>query len=116
MKVIIAGSRDIIVSVEKMDEIIKASGFEVTEVVSGTCRGVDISGETWAESNKIPIKPFPADWDKYFGRAGMIRNSKMAVYGETLIAIPHPTGSGTQDMIAKMRAAKKPVFVWRLDE
>lgn len=111
MKVIIAGSRDIALPFGKVALIVEASGYAITELVSGGCRGVDKSGEAWAAQNNIPTVIFSAEWEKYQGRAGPIRNSKMAVYAEALIAIPG-TGSGTQDMIRKMKAINKPVFIW----
>src|SRR5690554_7371831 len=78
MKLIIAGSRegfeiaDVFVAMEE-------SGFKnrVTEVVSGTARGVDRLGEAWAKANYIPIRRFPADWDKNGRAAGHIRNREM---------------------------------------
>lgn len=115
MKVIIAGSRDINLPFEKVEEIVKASGYNISELVSGGCRGIDKSGEAWAEAQNIPTVIFSAEWDKYIGRAGPIRNSKMAVYAEALIAVPG-SGPGTQDMINKMKAINKPVFIWRQDE
>lgn len=111
MRVIIAGGREINLSLEKVVEIVKASGYAVTEVVSGGAPGVDKSGEAFATQSNIPTVVFPADWEKYPGRAGPIRNSKMALYAEALIAVPG-AGPGTQDMIRKMRALNKPVFVW----
>lgn len=112
MKVIIAGSRDIVLSVSELSEIVTKSGLNITEVVSGTCRGIDVCGEEYALAKNLPVKRFPAEWKKYFGRAGGIRNAKMAVYADALIAIPG-VGPGTKDMIAKMKVAKKPVFVWK---
>lgn len=112
MKVIIAGSRDIFLPFEKIEEIVKASGFDLTQLVSGHCKGIDASGEAWAAQNSLPIVLFPPDWDKYLGRAGPIRNSKMAVFADALIAVPG-SGPGTQDMIQKMKALGKPVFIWK---
>lgn len=115
MKVIIAGGREIELPFEKVEEIVNASGYTVSEVVSGGASGVDKSGESWAVAKGIPVLVFPAEWAKYRGRAGTIRNAKMAVYADALIAVPG-TGPGTQDMIRAMRTIQKPVFVWREDE
>ena len=63
MKLIIAGSREI-TDIRVVQEAIKESGInlsEVTEIVSGTARGVDKLGEAVAIQNKIKIKRFPAD-------------------------------------------------------
>ena len=47
MKVIIAGSRGV-EDYALVEEAVKQSGFDITEVVSGTARGVDLLGEHWA--------------------------------------------------------------------
>ena len=81
MKTIIAGSRSIGVPAV-VHAAIDASGFEITEVVSGTARGVDRLGEVWARLKGIPIKQFPANWTVYGKRAGYLRNVQMAEYSD----------------------------------
>ena len=102
MKVIIAGSRTI-TEMNLVNRVIQASGFKITEVVSGKePRGVDHLGEIWANYNGIPVKPFPADWHQYGLAAGPIRNRKMAEYADAIIAIRSRLGTksnGTDDMI-----------------
>lgn len=113
MKTIIAGSRDIV----NMDHImfaISVSGFHITEVVSGTARGVDRLGEEWAKANSVPVKSFPADWDRYGKSAGHRRNTEMALYADALIAVWDGVSSGTHDMILKARNRKLKVFIHRV--
>lgn len=110
MKVIIAGSRNI-TSFAVVEAAIKQSGFEITEVVSGRCRGVDLLGEDWAKRNGIPVKPFPADWDKHGKSAGPIRNMQMAEYAEALIAIPKAHSKGTKDMIRRAEAWRLKIYI-----
>lgn len=98
MKTIIAGSRNI-KDYETVAQIIKASGFVITEVVSGTAAGVDSLGEAWAQINEGPVKQFPADWKRHGKGAGYIRNSIMADYADALIAIWDGTSKGTNHMI-----------------
>lgn len=107
MRVIIAGSRFIsdIANLQLVRDAIQASGFDVTEVVSGCALGIDRLGEEWARRNSVPIKPFPAEWPKYGRQAGPLRNQQMADYADALIAIRLPTSRGTDDMI--WRAALK---------
>lgn len=111
MKVIIAGSRTIS-DRELVEAAIKASGFEITEVVCGMARGVDTVGLNWARDNNIPVKAFPADWEKYGRAAGPIRNKQMAEYAEALIAIMAPNSRGTKNMIET--AIKRGLKLWEV--
>lgn len=103
MKTIIAGTRTFThyPTAEKIiQQVIKQFDLKITEVVCGESRGVDKLGKVWAIKNKIPVKSFPADWDK-FGRqeAGKIRNLEMANYGQALIAIWDGRSPGTFNML-----------------
>jgi SLOG family YspA-like protein len=115
VKVIIAGSRTIPEHigdelVEMATRIARLRGWDITEVVWGKARGIDACGKRWADKNGIPVKPFPADWDKNPNIAGFIRNGEMAEYGEALIAITNGS-QGTRDMIRKARDRKMPMIV-----
>jgi hypothetical protein len=112
MKTIIAGSRGITGGVI-VEAAIRASGFTITEVVSGCAMGVDRVGEFWAMLNAVPVKHFPADWNTHGKVAGSIRNQQMADYAEALIAIPGKTSKGTWDMIRKAEAKGLKVYVHR---
>lgn len=102
MKVIIAGSRTI-TDRKLVEEAIEASCFSITEVVCGMARGVDTVGFNWAKDNNIPVKEFPADWEKYGRAAGPIRNKQMAEYADALIAVMAPNSKGTQNMVETAR-------------
>lgn len=108
MKTIIAGSRSI-TNYDDVLGIVADSGFVITEVVSGRAKGVDRIGEQIANDyNILPIKEFPADWDRYSLAAGKLRNAQMAEYADALIAIWDGYSKGTRDMIdrAKRRGLK----------
>lgn len=89
---------------------------EVTEVVSGTAIGIDRAGEAWAEVYGIPVKHFPARWNKYGKGAGMVRNQQMGSYADALLAIWDGESKGTKHMIEWMQRLKKPVFVFIPEE
>lgn len=112
MKVIIAGSREI-ADPKVLIDAIRASCFNITEVVSGCARGVDRMGEKWASENQLPVKYFPAYWQTYGQKAGFLRNAQMAEYGEALIAVWDGKSLGTKNMIALARAKGLQVFVYR---
>ena len=96
MKTIIAGSRNFndyeLLSLTCKDLLI-------SEIISGTAKGADKLGEKYAIKHNIPVKKFPANWDKYGKSAGYIRNEEMAKYGESLIAFWDNKSKGTKHMI-----------------
>ena len=99
MRLIIAGSRSC-----THPSILKAALerydlYPVAEVVSGTARGADKLGEKWATHNRIPVKKFPADWEKYGRSAGYKRNIEMAEYADALLALWDGRSRGTKHMI-----------------
>lgn len=117
MKLIIAGSRRLRTDKELVWLVadgIMTHGLrdKVSEVVSGGARGIDLAGEAWAELRGIPIKRFPADWDRYGKAAGPIRNQAMAEYGDALLAIWDNQSLGTKHMISSMRLHAKPCYVY----
>lgn len=128
MKVIIAGSRTCTMSVAELEAVVKASGFTITEVVSGCANGADKLGEQWAVKYNIPVKQFPADWKNikvpgaivkqnaygfYNARAGIMRNEEMAHYADTLIALWDGKSAGTWHMIQYAQSLGLKVYVHR---
>lgn len=122
MKVIIAGSRDYIDPDGKgIDTAVRYGAcWQIDEVMSGAQQGwngtrktgADHYGEVWATANGIPIKRFPADWERHGKAAGPIRNLEMAQYADALIAIWDGKSRGTRHMIDAMRGLGKPVYIY----
>jgi hypothetical protein len=112
MKVIIAGSRWLIIPMELVDKAVKDSGFDITEVVCGKSHGADIAGEEWAKKNKIPVKPYPAKWKQYSSMAGPIRNEEMGLYADAAIVLWDGSSRGSYNMIKIMERLGKPCFVF----
>lgn len=112
MKLIIAGGRDYIF---KPDDPLKLDllhdEIKITEVVSGGARGADTRGEEWASSLDIPIKRFPAEWNKYGMRAGFMRNAEMAQYADAVVLFPG--GKGTDHMYNVAKSYKLKIYDWR---
>ena len=98
MKTIIAGSRSIC-DYNELLKVIASCPWEITEVISGTAKGVDKLGERWAEENNIPCLRYPANWTKYGKSAGMIRNSQMADVADATIVLWDGVSKGTKNMI-----------------
>lgn len=109
MKAIIAGGRDYVATDSTWRFLDDVHRFHpITEVVSGGARGADAAGERWAEMRGIPIRRFPADWNKHGKGAGPIRNQQMAEYADALIAFPG--GRGTSDMLRRAHDLRLPIY------
>lgn len=115
MKVIIAGSRDI-TDYRQVEAAYLSSNMVITEIVSGGARGVDSLGEQVAKNFGIPVKVFPADWNKYGKRAGALRNIQMANYAEGLIAIWDGKSKGTKHMIDEANKLGLSVYIFKGNE
>jgi len=111
MRLIIAGSRDLYVSMDELFEILEKFDllYKVKEIVSGGAKGIDTCGEVFAKWYKIPAKVFLADWNKYGALAGPRRNREMARYSDALLVI-HNRSKGSLHMKKCMETMKKPVF------
>ncbi len=110
MKVIIAGSREIVdrTAIESLVKMAIMMG--ATEIVHGGASGVDSIAGGIAKLNGINVRIFPADWAELGKKAGPIRNKQMAEYADVLIAVMPPYGTkGTADMIRQMKAMGKQV-------
>jgi hypothetical protein len=117
MRVIIAGSReftDYEMLKRCVEQAVQENKLEITEIVSGKAHGADTLGEQYAKEKGIPVKEFPADWDKFGKSAGYIRNEQMAKYADWLIAFWRPDCKGTTNMIKIMRDLKKPSQVFEI--
>lgn len=113
MKLIIAGSRTINLSIGDFDEYFYQFNLSVdpedTEVVSGGAKGVDLSGEYYAKECSLPIKRFP--YLSEHGKAGgPIRNKQMAEYADALLLIWDGKSKGSANMKATMLKLNKPVY------
>ena len=105
MKVIVAGGRDFNdykLLKETLDSFQQEYG-NITEVVSGTAKGVDKLGEQYANENNITIKRFVPDWEGLGKKAGHVRNRLMGDYAKEhngmLVAFWDKQSKGTKGMI-----------------
>ena len=110
MRVIVAGSRSIN-DIELVTKAIEASGFEVTEIVSGGAHGVDWFGEQYAKAHHTALKRFLAEWHTHGWQAGFIRNKAMAWYADALVAVWDGQSRGTKHMIASAKEHGLKVYI-----
>lgn len=119
MKVIIAGSRTITdfslveKAILRFDLTIKE---EITEIICGGARGIDILGRNWAQLAKVPIKMFPPDWDVYGKSAGFKRNKEMVKYANAAIVIWDGFSKGSKHTIDLCIKKGIPLIVYNQSE
>jgi len=112
MKLIIAGTRTFGNYKLLKESVLKNINIsDIEEIVSGTAKGADSLGELFAFENDIPVKRFPANWEKYGKSAGYRRNVEMAEYGDTLLAFWNGVSKGTLHMINIAKNKNLKVFV-----
>lgn len=115
MKVIIAGSRSF-TDYQRLCQVLGQERHHITQVLSGGAPGADRLGIRWALAQKVRIKGFPADWQRFGKSAGYRRNELMAQAGDVLLAFWDGQSPGTRHMIACMEQLGKPVRVIRTDQ
>ena len=74
-------------------------------ILSGGASGADLMGEQYAADRGYTVQRYPAQWNIFGKRAGLIRNRLMAENADALIAFWDGRSKGTQNMIYEaMRA------------
>lgn len=111
MKVVVAGSRDI-GQTKIVFRAIRSTGLEITEMASGSARGVDSIAENFARVYHVPFTQFPAYYDQYGNSKGEERNKKIVEWADALVAVWDGESQGTRDLIRAMNLAEKPVFLF----
>lgn len=81
-------------------------------IIHGSARGADTLAEWWAKDRQQLYCGFPAEWKKYGKRAGMKRNSEMAVLSGCQEIAAFYGGRGTQGMVNLARSLDIPVTLW----
>lgn len=114
MKTIIAGSR-YIKDQALITSYIEQAPWEITEVVCGGARGVDMAGKHWAELRSIPVKMFLPNWAKFGPRAGFIRNTEMADYADAVLTVWDGKSRGTLHMQRQALKRIMPLVVFRAE-
>lgn len=76
-RILICGSRDWTEKSLIYHAISEALKHGAIEIIHGGARGADSIAGQIAETLKIPVRVFPAQWDKYGKAAGFRRNIEM---------------------------------------
>lgn len=82
---------------------------EVAVVIEGGANGADSLARDVADELKIPVKEYPADWEKHHRAAGPIRNKRMLIEGKPDMVLAFhddiSRSKGTKSMLNLARAA-----------
>jgi predicted Rossmann fold nucleotide-binding protein DprA/Smf involved in DNA uptake len=84
-------------------------GVEIVEIVSGGARGADWMAEDYARRNGIPVKVFPAEWNRHGRKAGFLRNREIVAYADVVLAIWDGESKGTAMTRELALRQRKPV-------
>jgi hypothetical protein len=95
MIVMIAGPRDLMVPVSRIEEAVRRSGFEVDVHVNGMADGVDRCARRWAREKGLYIIPLDPRWDYWrakgrTGYAGPERNEIGSRISDAVIILKRP--------------------------
>ena len=119
--IIVCGSRsfnDYELLCDTLDNIIEE--LDKVVIISGHARGADTLGEHYAAERSLLVVVYPARWDEYGKRAGLVRNEKMLEHilkGEDALVVAFWDGQsrGTKYMIDIARQAGVRVIVVKVD-
>ena len=107
MKVAVIGSRNI-----KINNIWEYLPDGITEIVSGSARGVDMLAREYAINNRIKLTEFLPEYEKYARVAPLKRNDKIIDYADEVIALWDGKSRGTNYVINRCRRIGKRIYVY----
>jgi hypothetical protein len=105
MKVLVCGGRqydDAEALASRLSEIHRDHG--IAEIIEGGAAGADTLAREFGQRKGIPVRTFPADWDRHRRAAGPIRNRQMLEEGKPDLVVAFPGGRGTANMVKQARA------------
>ena len=118
MRILITGSRDW-EDVGFINAVLDDySGEENVTLVSGACpKGADLICENYAAWARWRIEEYPALWDKYGKRAGMVRNAQMVALGaDVCLAFIKNRSPGATHTARMAQEAGIETIVYRIED
>jgi hypothetical protein len=110
MIVTICGSRSLS-KYSLIEESIKESKFDITEINCGMAIGIDMLGYDYAIKNNIKVNKFYPKWDLWGISAGFIRNIEMVDKSDAVIAIWDGKSKGTKHTIDYTKKVGKFIYI-----
>jgi len=112
MKLVVSGSRSIKdkeVVFDHLDIFNKETPIDC--IVCGGAKGVDMAAVLWATRECIPFTVYLPNYTMYGKIAPLVRNEKMASYGNALLAIWDGKSRGTMHAVECFRRLDKEVML-----
>jgi hypothetical protein len=106
MKLLVCGGRDFADYHALRRAIVT---LKPTCIAHGAARGADALADRVATELGIPVRRFPAHWDRYGKSAGMRRNREMLETFRPDAVLAAPGGRGTANMTALAKTVGVPV-------
>lgn len=119
MRVLFCGSRNWIDEKAILEAI---DGLSIdTVVIHGAAKGADLIAGRLATNRGLTVEPYPADWDRYHGGAGPIRNKRMLNEGRPTLVHAFvrdlTDSSGTANMVLQVLGQRGiPVILHQPDQ
>jgi len=124
VRILVTGSRDIdgvaesivVAALEQaQDDAFRA--HRCSTIVHGGARGVDTIASFWALAGGLDAESYPADWERYGKRAGVMRNVQMVDRGaDVCLAFPRRGSVGTWHCVRYAADAGIPVRIYPLPD
>jgi hypothetical protein len=88
--------------------------FSPSVIVSGGAKGIDSYARQFAAEQRLDLKEYLPEYQKYGKPATMIRNTQIIQDSDVVFAFPSPDSKGTLDSIRKAKKYNKQLIVHEL--
>jgi hypothetical protein len=106
LRVLICGGRDYTDRAElyaKLDRL--HAEYVFGTIIAEGARGTDRLAIEWAKTRGIATQAFMAEWDRFGGKSGPLRNARMLAEGRPDLVVAFPGGRETANMVKQAKAA-----------
>jgi hypothetical protein len=111
MKLIIAGSRDLEISTQALQELMLTLVGNPRVILNGHCpTGIDKVAAKMTSFSEWELEIHPPLWKEHGKAAGPIRNKQMAEVADKLLLVWDGESKGSANMKSEMQKLGKPVI------
>ena len=111
MRLAIIGSRNL-----KVENFCQYLPKDVTEIVSGGAKGIDLCAKQYALSNHIKLTEFLPEYSKYRKNAPLMRNKQIIEYADEVIAFWDGSSKGTKFVIDMCKKTNKRIRIYLIQQ